>query len=54
MKPELIEQPELMQVKLTLYFENDPINDPINDPVKLTDRVLYYKCPKILLKLQFF
>ena len=29
-----MEQPELMQVKLTLYFENDPVNDP----VKLTDR----------------
>lgn len=37
-KPELIEQPELMQVKLTLFFENDPLNDPVNDPVKLTDR----------------
>ena len=41
-KPELVEQPELMQVKLTLYFENktksDPINDPINDPIKMTDR----------------
>ena len=30
-KPELVEQPELMQVKLTLFFENDPINDPINE-----------------------
>ena len=29
-RPELVEQPELMQVKLTLYFENDPVNDPIN------------------------
>ena len=37
-KPELVEQPELMQVKLTLYFENDPVNDPINDPIKLTER----------------
>lgn len=28
-----------MQVKLTLYFENDPVNDPVSDPVKkLTDR----------------
>ena len=34
LRPELVEQPELMQVKLTLYFENDPVNDP----VKLTDR----------------
>ena len=30
----MVEQPELMQVKLTLNFENDPVNDPI----KLTDR----------------
>lgn len=30
----MVEQPELMQVKLTLYFENDPVNDP----VKLTER----------------
>ena len=37
-RPELVEQPELMQVKLTLYFENDPVNDLVNDPVKLTDR----------------
>ena len=37
-RPELVEQPELMQVKLTLYFENDPENDLVNDPVKLTDR----------------
>ena len=37
-RPELVEQPELMQVKLTLYFENDPVNDPINDPINLTDR----------------
>ena len=37
-KPELVEQPELMQVKLTLYFENDPVNDPIIDPIKLTER----------------
>ena len=33
-RPELVEQPELMQVKLTLYFENAPVNAP----VKLTDR----------------
>ena len=37
-RPELVEQTELMQVKLTLYFENDPVNDLVNDPVKLTDR----------------
>ena len=37
-----MEQPELIQVKLTLYFENKTksatINDPVNDPLKLTDR----------------
>ena len=36
-KPELVEQPELMQVKLTLYFENDPISgvkDGVKDGVK--------------------
>ena len=45
-KPELIEQPELMQVKLTLYFEkktlldpkDDPKNDPKDDPKSLTKR----------------
>lgn len=46
MKPELLEQPELMQVKLTLHIQNeptnepvnDPVNDPINDPINLTER----------------
>ncbi len=38
LKPELQEQPELMQVKLTLHVQPDPINDPINDPIKLTER----------------
>lgn len=46
MKPELLEQTELMQVKLTLYIQNnvasgssnDPINDPMNDPINLTER----------------
>lgn len=37
-KPELVEQAELMQVKLMLYFENDPGNDPVNLELKLTDR----------------
>ena len=45
-KPELLEQPELMQVKLTLHIQNnvasgslnDRINDPINDPINLTER----------------
>ena len=42
----LQEQPELMQVKLTLHIQNnvasgslnDPSNDPINDPINLTER----------------
>ena len=42
----LQEQPELMQVKLTLHIQNnvasassnDPINAPINDPINLTER----------------
>lgn len=34
LKPELVELQELMQVKLTLYFQSDPVNDP----VKLTER----------------
>lgn len=42
LKPELQEQPELMQVKLTLHVQpdpiNGPINDPINGPIKLTER----------------
>ena len=42
----LQEQPELLQVKLTLHIQNnvasgssnDPVNDPINDPINLTER----------------
>lgn len=26
-KPELLEQPELMQVKLTLHIQNEPVNE---------------------------
>ena len=45
-KPELIEQPELMQVKLTLYFDvntmfgskSDPKDDPKDDLKNLTKR----------------
>ena len=36
MKPELLEQQDLMQVKLTLYIQNEPINEPINE--LLTER----------------
>ena len=32
-KPNLQEQPELMQVKLTLHIQNEPINEPVNEPV---------------------
>ena len=32
-RPELIEQPELLQVKLILHFDNEPINKPINEPI---------------------
>ena len=28
-----MEQPELMQVKLTLHIQNEPINGPVNEPV---------------------
>lgn len=41
LKPELIEQPELMQVKLALHIENiadGPKDDPKDDPKELTDR----------------
>lgn len=42
LKPELQEQSELMQVKLILHVQpdpiNDPINGPINGPIKLTER----------------
>lgn len=40
LKPELLEQSELMQVKLTLHIQNEPINKPINEPinVSLTER----------------
>ena len=30
-KPELQEQPELMQVKLTLHIQNKPVNEPVNE-----------------------
>ena len=42
LKPELIEQPELMQVKLILHILSEPINEPINEPVVFdidTDRL---------------
>ena len=31
-KPELVEQPELMQVKLTLYLEHEPKDEPKDEP----------------------
>lgn len=40
MKPELLEQQDLMQVKLTLYIQSEPISEPINEPINelLTER----------------
>ncbi len=32
-KPELLEQPEFLQVRLTLHIQNEPINEPINEPL---------------------
>ena len=32
-RPELLEQPELMQVKLTLHIQNEPATEPVNEPV---------------------
>ena len=29
----MLEQPELMQVKLTLHIQNEPTNEPVNEPV---------------------
>ena len=31
LEPELLEQPELMQVKLILHIQNEPINDSITE-----------------------
>ena len=54
LKPELIEQPELMQVKLILYIVNKNENalvqkdDPKDDPKELTERQInILKCIKI-------
>ena len=33
LRPELIEQTELMQVRLTLFFESEPISEPISEPM---------------------
>ena len=41
LRPELLEQPELMQVKLTLHIQNEPINVKVAEHVNtahLTDR----------------
>lgn len=32
-RPELLEQPELMQVKLTLHIQNEPATEPVTEPV---------------------
>ena len=39
-KPELLEQPELMQVKLTLHIQNEPANEPVNEPVNERQRAI--------------
>ena len=31
-RPELLEQPELMQVKLTLHIQNEPATEPATEP----------------------
>jgi predicted HTH transcriptional regulator len=43
LKPELIEQPELMQVKLILHIvneEDESKNEPKNEPKELSERQL--------------
>ena len=40
LKPELVELQELMQVKLTLYFQSDPVNDPVNDPENDPEKII--------------
>ena len=37
-KPELLEQPELMQVRLTLHIQNNVASGSLNDPINLTER----------------
>lgn len=37
LKPELLEQPELMQVKLTLHIQNESVKNSVST-IKLTDR----------------
>ena len=37
-KHELQEQPELMQVKLTILIKNKVTADSVNDPINLTER----------------
>ncbi len=39
-KPELVEQAELMQVKLVLHIQNEPINEPINEPVTTRQKMI--------------
>lgn len=33
LKADLLEQPDLMQVKLTLHIQNEPTNEPINEAI---------------------
>lgn len=39
-RPELLEQPELTQVKLTLHIQNKPTNEPVNEPVNKRQQVI--------------
>ena len=39
-KPELLEQPDLLQVRLTLHVQNEPINEPVNEPVNERQRAI--------------
>ena len=40
LRPELIEQPELMQVKLVLKIQNEPVSEPVNEPVSERQKLL--------------
>lgn len=33
LKPELLEQTDLLQVRLTLHIQNEPVNESVNEPV---------------------
>ena len=41
LEPELLEQPELIQVKLTLHIQNEPINEPINNAITERQKLFF-------------